>query len=413
MPNILIIAYYFPPLGGAGVQRSLKFVKFLPTFNWQATVLTVHENTNTLKDATLVNDIPARTNIYRTWIPLLPKSIPWRVRNWISRWFFVVDEQIGWFPLAIRNGLNIIKSENIQAIFSSSGPYTCHLIGRFLKQKTGLPWIADFRDPWIGNFTSSYPTLLHDKLNSGLERNVIYDSDAIIVVSQPMRQAFLDSYNNIKIDKIHVIPNGYDPEDFINVKPAIRNPNKFTIVYSGSFYSLGRTAENFLLGLNHSIDNRSIPRESIEISFIGNISKLTRQHINSLNLNDVVKCTGYLSHEESISHLLCSDILLLVVGSGRGSEAIYTGKLFEYLAARKPILALADPGVASQLIETTQAGVVISPNNIPEISNQITHFYNLWQNNNLYYLGDSKIISQYTRKKLTGELVQILNKVIK
>jgi hypothetical protein len=120
-----------------------------------------------------------------------------------------------------------------------------------------------------------------------------------------------------------------------------------------------------------------------------------------------------LSHEESISHLLWSDILLLVVGSGRGSEAIYTGKLFEYLAARKPILALADPGVASQLIETTQAGVVTDPDNIPEISNQITHFYNLWQNNNLYYLGDSKIISQYTRKKLTGELVQILNKVIK
>jgi glycosyltransferase involved in cell wall biosynthesis len=225
-----------------------------------------------------------------------------------------------------------------------------------------------------------------------------------------MRRAFLDRYNNIKIDKL--LQNGYDPEDDKS-KMAIRNPYKFTIVYSGSFYSLGRTSENLLLGINHSIDNRSIPRESIEVSFIGNISKLTRQQITSLNLSEVVKCTGYLSHEESISHLLSSDILLLVVGSGRGSEAIYTGKLFEYLAARKPILALADPGVASQLIETTQAGVVISPNNIPEISNQITHFYNLWQNNNLYYLGDSKIISQYTRKKLTGELVQILNKVIK
>ena len=413
MPNILIIAYYFPPLGGAGVQRSLKFVKFLPTFDWHATVLTVQENASTLKDATLMNDIPVQTNIYRTSVSLLPISIPWKLRNWISRWLFVVDEQISWFPIAIRNGLEIIKSENIQAIYSSSGPYTCHLIGRFLKQKTGLPWIADFRDPWIGNFTSSYPTPLHYKLNSRLERNVIDDSDAIIVVSPPMRQAFFDRYSNINQDKIHVIPNGYDPDDFENVNPALRNRNKFTIVYSGSFYSRGITSENFLLGLKNSIDNRSISRESIAVIFIGNIGKLAQQQIKSLNLGDVVKCIGYLPHKESISRLLCSDILLLVVGSGRGSEAIYTGKLFEYLAARKPILALADPGVASQLIEAIEAGVVTSPDDIPEISNQITRFYKLWQNNNLYYCGDSKIISQYTRKKLTGEFVEILNKFIK
>lgn len=412
MPNILIIAYYFPPLGGAGVQRTLKFVKFLPTFNWQTTVLTVQENTPALKDASLANDIPVRTKINRTRILSLPKSTPWKLRNCISRWFFVVDEQIGWFPIAIRNGLNIIKSENIQAIYSSSGPYTCHLIGRFLKQKTGLPWITDFRDPWIGNFTSSYPTHFHYKINSRLERDVINDSDAIIVVSPPMRQAFYHRYPNINKDKIYVIPNGYDPDDFTKVKPAVRNPSKFTIVYSGSFYSHGRTPENFLLGLKNSIDNRSITRESIAVIFVGNIGKLAQQQIKNLNLGDVVKCTGYLSHEESISYLLCTDILLLVIGGGVGSEAIYTGKLFEYLAARKPILVLADPGVATQLIETTQAGVVTFPDDILEISNQITRYYKLWENSNLDYHGNNKIISQYTRKKLTGELVQILNKFL-
>jgi glycosyltransferase involved in cell wall biosynthesis len=412
MHNILMISYYFPPQGGAGVQRSLKFVKFLPQYGWQPVVLTVREDTGTLIDTTLTKDIPFQTKVYRTNAVLLPKFLPWKIRNWISRWLFIVDEQIGWFPVAVNDAYDIIRLNNIEVIYTTSKPYTSHLIGNRLKFKTGLPWVADFRDPWQGNFATIYPTSLHKKWNSELEHRVIRTADAVTVVSPPMQQSLVERYPELDKDKIHTIPNGYDLDDFNGVIPSSKNPKIFTIVYSGSFYAHSLTPNNFLQGLKYALINGLIPRDVIQIFFIGNIGKLAQQQIDEMNLRSIVKSVGYVSHRDSISYLLSADVLLLIIGNISGSEAIYTGKIFEYLAAEKPILALAGHGAAADLIETSQAGVVVPPDDINLITQQIYRFYNLWKNNNLQYLGKREIITSFDRNKLTGRLATILNNLI-
>ena len=412
MRNILFIAYYFPPLGGAGVQRSLKFVKYLPTCDWQPVVLTVREMGGILQDDSLASDVPPQTKIYRTAIPLLPGYLPWRFRNWISRWLLVVDEQIGWMPFAVRAGQNIINSENIRVIYSTSGPYTSHLIGLSLKRKTGLPWIADFRDPWIGSFTIDYPTRLHKELVSICERNIIQAADIITVVSSPMRQALLERYSGHIANKIRVLPNGYDPDDFVNIIPVEKNRDKFTIVYTGSLYRRGRTPENFLRGLQSAIEQRFIARDQIRVYFIGNFGRIIQKYLEDTGLQDVVNTIGYLPHKKSISYLLIADVLLLIIGSGQGSEAIYTGKIFEYLAAGKPILALADSGAAAQLVELTRAGVAVPADDIPAIADQIIRLFDSWKKNDLHFHRDQQIINQFDRRKLTRQLATILNDLI-
>ena len=164
MRQVLFVTYYFPPLGGAGVQRALKFVKYLPQFGWKASVLTVRPPRGRLLDASLLEEIPASASVFRTAAPALPLWLPWRFRSLVARWLLPVDEQIGWLPLAARGGSQMLRATQFDLLLSSSAPYTSHLIAARLKDSAGLPWIADFRDPWIGNISSAYPTRLHQRI---------------------------------------------------------------------------------------------------------------------------------------------------------------------------------------------------------------------------------------------------------
>ncbi len=412
MHRALMISYLFPPMGGVGVQRTLKFVKYLPEFGWEPQLLTVHPPKAGLRDESLLKEVPANTHITRTAAILPSQRLPWRVREFISRWLLTVDEQVGWLPFAIRAGERIIKENPVEIIYSTSAPYTAHLIARQLHLRTHIPWVADFRDPWIGNFNLRFPTPIHRKVVERLERRVIQDANRIIVVSPPMGKSFCERIPGISPGKISWVPNGFDVQDFSTARPIKREKDHFYLVYTGSFYAQGLTANPILRAIQMALDTGQIPRQRLCVQLVGNIGKSTQKWISELGLNEVVETPGYVSHEQSISYLLAADALLLVIGVSTDSAMVYTGKVFEYLGAGKPILCLAKDGVASSLIRDTRTGIIVQPDDISQIAHNLVLMYQQWQNRLLFIEPDRILIQTYERRHLTGQLAGIFNELI-
>jgi glycosyltransferase involved in cell wall biosynthesis len=413
---VLVVAYFFPPLGGGGVQRTLKFIKYLPQCGWKPVVVTPRQAPTRLTDADLAAEIPTQARILRTGDLRLPSWMPWRVRAWITRWLFMVDDHIGWYGYAMKASQQCIREEDVQAIYSTSAPYTDHLIAYRLKRRNNLPWVADFRDPWVGNFSASFPTRLHQRLAERLESAVVHAADRVLVVSEPMRGAMLARYPDLPAAKVVLLPNGYDRQDFASLQPeviqAADEANRFLLVYSGSFYGRRQTAEKFLLALKQIIEAGLVPKERLRVRFVGNSGKGTLDLIETIGLKEVCQTTGYLPHRQSLAHLMAADVLLLIVGRGPGSEAVFTGKIFEYLASGKTILCLADPGAAADLVREAQAGVVVDPEDIEAIADQIKELYLRWVDGALNrQQAKPEVVERYERSALTGQLAAVLNEI--
>lgn len=409
MPRVLMISYIFPPMGGVGVQRTLKFVKYLPENGWNPQVLTVKTPRFTLLDEDLLTEIPNSIAITRTHAALLPHQIPWRIRELISRWILIVDEQVGWYPFATSAGRQIIHENPVDIIYSSSSPYTSHLIARQLAIGFQLPWVADFRDPWVGNSNLRFPTRLHRNMTERLERQVLQDASHVLVVSPPMKQSFCDRYPSLDPAKFTWLPNGFDGEDFVDVHPMPRDKDRFTLVYTGSFYTQGRTAKFILEAVEAAIRSGTIPRERIRLRMVGNTGKTTRETISALHLDDVVEVPGFVSHGQSIAHLMAADVLLLIIGDAADASAVFTGKVFEYLAANKPILCLANEGVAADLVRRTRVGIVVPPVDVPQISYSLHELYQQWQSGRLTLDPDRQLIETFERRQLTAQLAGIFD----
>jgi glycosyltransferase involved in cell wall biosynthesis len=409
MHHVLMISYYFPPMGGVGVQRTLKFVKYLPEYGWNPYVLTTNPPKGGLRDESLLKDIPPDTPIMRTAALLPPQQLPWRVRDIISRWLLTVDEQLGWLPFATRAGLRIIKENPVEVIYSTSAPYTAHLIARYLHKHCNIPWVADFRDPWIGNFNLRFPTTLHHKLVERMERQVIQDASHVLVISPPMSDSICARIPGTPHAKITCLPNGFDAGDFLATQPIKRDKDRFYLVYTGSFYAQDLTARSILKAVQAVTLTGQIPRQRLRLQLVGNIGKSTQKWINELNLNEIVETPGYVSHEHCIAYLLAADALLLILGVSPDSSAVFTGKIFEYLAAARPILCLANNGVASDLIRSARAGIVVSPEDISQITQNLVEIYQQWQSGRLSIEPDQELIQTFERRKLTGQLANIFN----
>jgi len=409
MPRLLIISFFFPPFGGAGVQRALKFAKYLPYFGWSPVVLTVDARYAQLQDLSLQDELPDNISVERTRAMLLPKWLPWRVRKFLTRWLLLVDEQLGWYPLAIQRARKLLNEGNIHAIYSTSPPFTAHLIGNKLAEMSRLPWIADFRDPWVGNFSLRFPTRVHESIATKIEGRVVRDARRVIVVSEQMRQALLSRNPELDHNQVISLPNGYDQTDFVDIRPFDYPGGKMTIVYTGTFYARVHTPQLFLQALKSSLERNLIPRHQIQVYLVGNIGKTALEMVAEMGLSDIVYTPGYLPHRQSLAYLLGADVLLFIIGNAPGSEAVLTGKIFEYLASRKPILAITPPGAAADLITQAQAGIVIHSNNYGDISDRLVELFHRWQSGELNIQPDNDLIYRFERRNLTGELAAILD----
>ena len=407
MKKVLMIAYHYPPLGGGGVFRTLKFTKYLPQFGFQPYVLTVKNPMYITRDPTLLRDIPSEVKVFRT------SSFEYRILraprllNIDLKWFYIPDVNTGWLPFAVQAGAKIIKKENIDVIFATFPLATSLLIGFLLKKKTKKPLVIDFRDPWTDSPFTEYPTKLHENIEKKMEETILTQANYVTAAGDSIKQSFIKRYPFIK-SKIEVITNGFDPDDFKDLKIQ-EQTNKFRIGHAGSLYGV-RTARPFLIALKELTEEKADLREKLEIIFVGNYGKETPLLVKNFRLEDFVKLIRYISHKECLELMLNSHtLLLLITAKGPRGKGILTGKLFEYLASRTPILAIApENGAAANIIKSLKAGTVVSPNNIPLIKQTIFEFYEKWKKGKLAKITND--ITKYDRRFLTQRLAQTLEK---
>jgi glycosyltransferase involved in cell wall biosynthesis len=434
MPKkILFIVYYFPPLSGAGVQRPLKFVKYLPYFGWSPVVLTTTDDScYEYRDYSLLQEIPNKISIERVADKLdllagslakLPglifileklrgkKSENYRraIRNHLLRIKYLEfpDGQLIWAISAYFLALKIIKKHPVDVIFTTSAPYSNHLIGFWLKRTTGIPWVADFRDEWSKNPIISIPTKIHRVLINKVERQIVNSADHVISVSEPI----VESFRRLSDDthKFSAITNGYDKNDFAFVKEdmGLHLDKKFRMTNVGSFYE---TPIHFFQAVESLLSCGEIPSEDLQIELVGKFSN-PFQFIKPA-WKDIIKYTGYLNHRLAIVELLKANVLFFAISNRRGKQ-MYPGKVFEYLATGIPILAMVPrDSITAELIHKTRAGWVVPPDDIGAIKSTILRLYWDWKKGNLSIDPNKQIIEKFERYNLTRDLANILDKIV-
>ena len=404
--RVLIISYCFPPFGTVDAQRIVKFVKYLPHFNWQAVILTARFAYRNPFDFSYLQDIPKGTRIYRVFNPEPTSLFPWRLKSLLDEALMIPDDKILWLPFAIKTALKIIRDERIEVIFATGSPWTVLLIGQRLKNLSGIPLVVDLRDPWTQNINRVWRSQIRYEKETQVESQVLKNADHIITVSEPIREMLIEKYPFTE-DKVTVIFNGYDEEDFKDVDRNYQN-QKMVISNHGSYYG-EKPFRNFLLALRQITLERPELEEKIEVRFIGNQRWRTiKRTVRELRLSSVVKLTGYVEHAQNIRCLLSSDLLIII----RPQSYAYSAKIFEYLASGKPILALAPTnGVVAELIKKANAGLAVEPDDIRAIKQGILHFYKLWEKGQTASAFNWNIIRQFERKRLTQRLAHILDRI--
>jgi hypothetical protein len=423
--KVLFIAYYFPPMGMGGVQRATKFVKYLPLFGWKPIVLTVKDVEYLAKDPSLLKELPPEAKIIRTGsfdplrISFLLKSFFRKKkrknksieentfrRSKLSSWLFFPDSKIGWIPFALLFGLKLIKKEKIDSIFTTSPPPSLHLVGYFLKLLTGKPWVADFRDPWIGYKFEIYPTSLHLFLKNQLVRLIIKNADRIITANPCITERMTKQYPDSK--KIETVSQGYDEQDF----ETIVSPKSefFTIGYLGTF-SPDCDPEPFFYALRNLIDQRSIAMEKTRLIHVGlSLGMDLEGLIEKYDLKEVMERWGYLPHKEALKKIGKSSVFLIVTSE---DPAIFPAKIFEYLPFRKPILAVVPKeSEVGKMMADEKLGMVVSPKDYSGIKEVLLFYYSKYAKENLRVDVDSEKIKIYERKFLTEKLASVFEKTI-
>lgn len=417
--RVLVIAYYFPPLGLSGVQRTLKFVRYLTEYGWQPTVLTVEDRAYFAKDEALLRELDGLDiDIIRT--PSIDPLHLFRKRNVVrmpsgqtlgilgrlSQAIFIPDNKIGWKKHAVAAAMQYLAEHPVDVLFATAPPYTDFLIGTELKRRTGLPLVLDYRDAWVENPLHSYLTPLHRALHQRLERKALRAADAVISINRPIKERILKGNSFLSHGDVHIISQGYDQADFEAVAPMRGRDGILRFLYAGTFY-YNRTPEYFLRALQNVFSENPSLCGRIEVHFVGTTRDEDAKIVQTLGLGDAVHQHGYLPHCDTVQQLIDADVLWMTIGRGKGEDMMSTGKLFEYLGARKPIFALVPDGDARQVLTKSGAAFIAPPDDIDAITAQILTLYDLHKNDRLPAPSYS-YVEQYSRRALAGRLASLL-----
>jgi len=423
--KLLIITYYFPPAGGPGVQRWLKFVKYLPEFNVQPIVYVPENPTYPIVDEALVSEISDKVIVLKNKIlepyqlasvfsknktkkissgifpPKKKQSFLDKLFLWVRGNVFIPDARVLWVKPSVSYLEKYIKENNIDTIVTSGPPHSLHLIGLELKQKLGVKWFADFRDPWttIGYHKSLLLSSYAAKKHKELEYKVLNTADTIIVTSKTTKTEFQAITNK----PISVITNGYDVE---NVEKQTLD-EKFTLAHIGSFLS-ERNPQFLWESLVELLTEIPSLKNDLEIKLIGAVSQEVLDAIAEFKLGDYLNLLGYVSHHEAIAHQKKSQVLLLIEINSEDTKSIIPGKLFEYMVSNRPIIAIGPQGSDfADIIKETNTGVFFDYSEKTKLKSVILDFYNQFLEGKLHANGVG--LQQYSRKNLTKQLVQLIN----
>ena len=425
MHKVLIISYYWPPSGGPGVQRWLKFVKYLPEFEIHPVIYIPKNPRYPITDSSLNQEIPENITIYKNKIfepyfyaGFLSKkktkqissgvisdenpSFIEKVLLWIRGNMFIPDARKYWIKPSVRFLTGIIKKEGIDTIITTGPPHSLHLIGLELKKNLDIKWLADFRDPWtsIGYHTKLRLTKASQRKHRQLEKEVANGCDKLLVTSNTTKAEF----ESITTNPVHVITNGYDiPESEL---PFSALDKKFTLSHIGSLLT-GRNPENLWKVLSEIISENETFRKVFQLNLIGVVGRDVLNCINDNGLEFYTRIIEYVTHEEAVNYQRKSQLLLLAEIDSPQTRGIIPGKLFEYLAAKRPILAIGpEQWEGGEIVKSTNSGIVCNYNSVADLKAVILKWFHLYQQGNL--MVSSVNIKEYNRRTLTAKLAELL-----
>ena len=428
--KVLLISYDFPPIGGGGVQRNIKFMKYLSSFGWDTSVLTIDERDYYVYDYSFLEELKD-TKIYKS-TSMDPISVVFRLKNFfreknnsnetvvktetnegawyvslyrfIRNWFLIPDGQAGWIPFAYRKGKEAFR-ENKPDVLMATFPIPSNAFVTYkLAKKFNIPYIIDFRDGWLDDPYNSFPSFFHKMYHSHHEKRIVLNASYVVCYDESLKKLLVEKYPSL-LNKIEVIRNGFDPADFLNLKNVEKPADKIRIVYSGSVYIDRReTFKNFIEGLK-KVDNQLLGK--LEIVFVGDKLPWIQELVSQSNLDSVISFLGYFPHQEALNYLTTADAFMIFLKPG--DFVALTGKVFEYLFFKKPIIACVEPeGACSMLLQSLnlQDGVC-NPSDPNAIASTIINLID-----GKLKCADDLNIDKFSRLKQAEQLDAILKNVI-
>ena len=431
MKRALIITYYWPPSGGAGVQRWLKFVKYLRGYGWEPAVYTPENPESPETDTSLLKDIPQNLEIIRRsiWEPyavykrllgqkkeekvqaafLSEKKKNPRAQNfsvWIRGNFFIPDARKFWIRPSVKFLVPYLKEHPVDLIVSTGPPHSMHLIARDVASATSIPWLADFRDPWtqIDFYKDLKLTSRADATHRKMEKSVLRKADAITVISPTMASDFRAIHQR----DYEVITNGFDEDDILAASPE--PDKKFSIAHIGTLTGT-RNPDVLWQVLSQLITEEAGFINDLQVKLVGKADHSVITSLEKYGLTSFIDLTEYLPHDEVTLIQQSSQVLLLLINNTSNSKGILTGKFFEYLAARRPILCIGPTdGDAARILNRTNAGLISGFKDTERTRKNLLEFYHAFKTDNLK--AESTGIEEFSRKALTGKMAALMDTLI-
>lgn len=432
MKKVLIITYYWPPSGGGGVQRNLKYAKYFREFGWEPIIYTADNADYPSIDESLFKDIPEGLQVVKTpiWEPYdiyrkfvgikkdkkiysgfisenKKMGFTQKVAVWIRGNFFIPDARKFWIKPSVKYLTQWLKENPVDAIISSGPPHSMHMIGLGVKKNTGIPWVADFRDPWtnIDFYDQLRLTKWGDRKHHRMERAVLQNADQVVTVSWH----WADDFKKLGAPGIEVITNGYDEEDF--QFEAAPNPNEFTIAHIGSL-NQDRNPPVFWEALSELCQANAGFAKDLVISLIGNIDISVRNDLERLGILQNARFLDFMPQKQVLKFQKESQVLLLLVNDTPNSLGVVPGKIFEYMATRRPVLVIGpEQGDSVKILKEVGAGQACGFSDKEAMKKVVQDYYALFKQGKL----DPKEtdITRFSRRGVTGQMAKILDRITK
>ena len=434
--EILLITFYWPPAGGVSAQRWLKFVKYLVLHDYNITVVTADESHYPELDYSFDKDIPDTVDVHRVkmrdprriyksivrsekkqgtkkddldrifHIPPGERTFLQKLSLWVRANFFIPDARSPWIKPAIKKIMALASRTSFDFLITTGPPHSVHVVGLMVHRKTGVKWVADFRDPWldIGYHEKMPMSQWADNRHRQLERQVVEEADGVIVVSDYWKKG----YNKYNAKHIEVITNGYDEDDFKDLECSMSRD--FLISHIGTLHA-DRNAPELWQVLNELLAEDDLFGQHLKFQILGNLDMGVLEELSQSSVKDHLDVRGFVSHPVAIKEMLTSSVLLLLVNrSDRNALGRMTSKIFEYLAARRPILLIgpidSDP---AKLLAQTKAGVSVAFDDKANLKKTLQIMFENYKNDDLCMVPER--VEMYSRRRLTEQLISFIEKI--
>ncbi len=429
--KVLILTYYWPPAGGPGVQRFLKFARYLGEFGWEPVIITPREGSYPYRDDTLLADVPPGLKVvhtstrepfalYNRLTGKKGKEVPvamtgfkesrnpiQHLAKWVRANFFIPDARVGWKPYAIRAALQEIARGDVKAIISTGPPHSTHLAGMALRKESGLPWIADFRDPWTTVYYNAFfpRSRRTERVDQRLEDQVLQQADQVLVISSGMADEFRD-----RARAIEVLYNGFDEADLYT--GADEASERFYLAYIGNMKPNQQVAALWRAAAACSNKSPEFKRDFC-LQFTGSMDPTIAQAIAEAGLADQLEILPFVPHQQATRLMSQSSMLLLIIPDAKDNERIITGKIFEYLASQTRVLSIGPvQGDAAAILRQAGRSAMLDYGDQTSMEEALLQAHSDWLRGGRMPLrergGD---YLRYSRRGLSEQLAEILNRL--